>query len=320
MDTPTITVTVTEIREAAQGVRILRLTPVASGLLPAFAPGAHIDLYLVNGITRQYSLINESAVDGAAFYEVAVGLNATGAGGSRYIHETLRAAEEVRMGQPRNNFPLVATNQPLLFIAGGIGVTPIRAMLRQCERQGRDWRLVYAARSRASAAFVDEFAAYRERVQFHFDDEHHGHPLDVPTVLSGVSNNAHIYCCGPASLMTRVRELCASRPQDQVHFEWFGAPADVGSAIDRAFLVTLSRQGKSFTVPPGRTILDMLEENGVIVPSVCKEGICGTCECSVVEGDVEHHDLVLTQEERDSGKSLMVCVSRARGASLVLDL
>ncbi|MGH6626037.1 MAG: PDR/VanB family oxidoreductase [Burkholderiaceae bacterium] len=316
----TLSVIVAEIREAARGILVLRLAPANAVLLPAFEPGAHVDLYLPNGVTRQYSLINESRADGALFYEVAVGLSATSEGGSRYIHDSLRVADALRIGRPRNNFPLVATEQPVWFIAGGIGVTPIRAMLRQCEQEGRDWRLVYAARSHAHAAFADELAAYGERVQFHFDDEHQGKPLDVAAVLGRAPDAAHIYCCGPAPLMTRVRELCAGRKPEQVHFEWFRAPAGADPATGRAFLVTLARQDMSFNVPVDRTILDVLEENGVIVPSVCKDGICGTCECAVLEGDVEHRDQVLTQVERDSGKSLMVCVSRARGASLVLDL
>lgn len=314
------TVILTAIVDAAQGVRLLRLSPLPGETLVAFQAGAHLDLYLPNGLVRSYSLINTVLGNHAEHYELAIGLSASSAGGSRYVHDALELGQTLTVGLPRNHFPLVDSSTPVVFIAGGIGVTPIRAMIYACISRGRPWQLIYAARSRANAVFADELASISENVRFHFDDEQNQKLLDLEALLADIPATSHIYCCGPPTLMTRVRDSCLARPQDHVHFEWFNAPAVDASQISTAFVIELSRQGKRLDVPANRSILDVLEDNGVIVPSVCKEGVCGTCECDVIEGDVDHRDQVLTQDERAAGKTMMVCVSRARSSTLVLDL
>lgn len=304
----------------AQGVRKLALLSADGRALPAFAPGAHVDLYLPNGIARSYSLINDCAGTHAERYELAVGLDANSRGGSSFVHAALQPGAALQVGAPRNHFPLVDSPDPVFFVAGGIGVTPIRAMIRELQRRDTAWQLVYAARSRACAAFVDEFSAFGGAVRFHFDDEQ-GRPLDVAAALAQAPANAHVYCCGPGGLMERVKACSADRAPERVHFEWFNAPAaEAGAAAAHGFTIRLARRNLEIAVPAERSILDVLEDHDVIVPSVCKEGVCGTCECRILSGEADHRDLVLTDAERAANEILMVCVSRAKGNTLVLDL
>lgn len=312
-------VLVTALEPLAQGVRKLTLARADGAALPGFTPGAHVDLHLPNGLVRPYSLINNGSGGAPATYELAIGLDMQSKGGSRYVHSDLKPLDELYVGTPRNHFPLVETKDPIFFIAGGIGITPIWAMVRSLQRRAAAWQMVYAARSRVSAAFVDELSRYPGSVEFHFDDER-GCPLDVAAALARAPSNAHVYCCGPTGLMQRVNELCASRGKDRLHFEWFNAPASPLAEGPRSFVLKLARRDIEIPVPADRSILDVLEEHDVIIPSVCKEGICGTCECRIVSGEAEHRDTVLTDAEREANEVLMVCVSRAKGDTLVLDL
>ena len=304
----------------AQGVRQLTLAHPEGRALPGFDPGAHIDVHLPQGMVRAYSLISDAADAAAGRYELAIGLDANSRGGSRWVHTELSADARLEVSAPRNHFPLVDSEDPVLFIAGGIGVTPIRAMVRELQRRARPWQLVYAARSRTTAAFVDEFEACGDAVRLHFDDERGG-PLDVAAALAQAQAHTHIYCCGPAGLMERVKSLCADRDPARVHFEWFQAPVRAASAEGpQAFTLKLAKRGLELQVPAQSSILDVLEAHDVIIPSVCKEGVCGTCECRILSGEADHRDVVLTDSERAANEVLMVCVSRAKGDHLVLDL
>ena len=319
-DTLRHAVRVQAIVPIAQGVRHLTLAHPEGLALPGFAPGAHLDVYLPQGIVRAYSLISDAVDAAAGRYELAIGLDANSRGGSRWVHTELSADALLEVSTPRNHFPLADSEDPVLFIAGGIGVTPIRAMVRELQRRGTPWQLVYAARSRASAAFVDEFEACGDAVRLHFDDERGG-PLDVAAALAKAPAHAHIYCCGPAGLMERVMTLCSDRDPQRVHFEWFQAPAQAaGTDGPQAFTLKLARRGLELQVPAQSSILDVLEAHDVIIPSVCKEGVCGTCECRILSGEADHRDVVLTDSERAANEVLMVCVSRAKGDCLVLDL
>ena len=314
------TMRVQAIEPIAQGVRQLTLAHPEGRDLPGFDPGAHIDVYLPQGMVRAYSLISDAADAAAGRYELAIGLDANSQGGSRWVHTELRADTLLEVSAPRNHFPLADSQDPVLFIAGGIGVTPIRAMVRELQRRGRPWQLVYAARSRVSAAFVDEFEAFGDAVRLHFDDERGG-PLDVAAALAQAPAHTHIYCCGPAGLMERVKTLCSDRDPARVHFEWFQAPVPAASAEGpQAFTLKLAKRGLELQVPAQSSILDVLEAHDVIIPSVCKEGVCGTCECRILAGEADHRDVVLTDSERAANEVLMVCVSRAKGDCLVLDL
>ena len=251
---------------------------------------------------------------------MAVGLSPSSRGGSVYVHQALQVGQRLRIGSPRNLFEMANDPDPVLLIAGGIGVTPLLAMARERQRRQWPWQMVYAARSRAHAAYVDDLAAHGGAVAFHFDDEHQGEPIDLTPLLQVVSAQTHIYCCGPRPLMDRVRELAAHHPSARLHFESFGADAPSPASDNRPFIVTLARQGKTITVGEHQSILDALEAHDVVVPSVCKEGICGSCECAVLEGEIDHRDQILSPEEMAGHHTMMVCVSRAKGERLVLDI
>ena len=313
-------VKVARTADIAQGVREVVLASANPGLLPAFTPGAHVDLYLPNGLARAYSLTNASNTEGATEYVLAIGLAAASRGGSQFVHEHMREGDLLEVGSPRNLFSLADDPEPALLIAGGIGITPLRAMARLRQTQGRPWQLVYAARSRAHAAYAKELLGHGDAVRFHFDDEMGG-PLPVGPVLANLTPQTHLYCCGPQALMDKVRELAGGHPASHLHFESFGgqAPAPGGEGA-RGFAVELARQGRVIDVPPERSIIDCLEASGVVVPSVCREGLCGACECTVLSGEIDHRDSILSDAEKQANQTMMICVSRAKGERLVLDL
>lgn len=322
--TQTLNVEVADVRAEARDVMTLELRSPDGGQLPPFEPGAHLDVSLPNGLIRQYSLINDWREHDR--YVVAVGRAADSRGGSDYIHTSIRSGMQLKIGGPRNNFPLDPEASSFLFIAGGIGVTPIMAMVRWCIANSKPWRLIYAARSRQRAAFYEDLCAIGEgRVDFHFDDEC-GQILDVKEAISGWSEGEKIYCCGPAPLMEAVKALTQELPSGVVRFEWFTLPEsektqESDDTEDSAgFKVRLERSGTELAVPPDKSILEVLEEHGLDIPFSCREGLCGTCQTSVCEGEPDHRDYVLSDEERDSGSTMMVCVSRSKSPLLVLDL
>lgn len=312
-------VQVTKTSNVAQGVRELVLRSENFGLLPAFAPGAHVDLHLTGAPTRAYSLTNASGSDGAQEYVVAVSLAPESRGGSRFIHTSLHEGDRLEISAPRNLFAMADDTAPVLLIAGGIGITPLRAMARQRQALGLPWQLVYVARSRAHAAYASELAEYGESVRLHFDDEAGG-PLQIDSVVANLAPTTHVYCCGPQSLMDAVREGAAGHPAALMHFESFGGNTPAASLSDTGFEVELARQKRVVTVAPGQSIIDCLESCGVVIPSVCREGICGACECTVLSGAIDHRDQVLSDTEKQTGQTMMICVSRARGDRLVLDV
>ncbi len=309
---------VTEVQAEARDVMLLELRAVEGGMLPAFEPGAHLEIELPNGLIRHYSLTNDWRERDR--YVIGVGRASHGRGGSEFLHRSVRCGLPLTSSVPRNNFPLDPGAASYLFIAGGIGVTPILSMIRWCEAQGRSWRLVYAARNGQRAAFYETLREFGARVHFHFDDQARG-VLDVRRWLADERSGEHVYCCGPQALMQAVQSQALNRPAQNVHFEYFAAPdAAAPSTCAGAFRIDLRRTGKSLPVPADRSILEVLEANGIAVPFSCREGMCGTCETAVCQGEIEHRDHVLSQDQRAAGKSMLVCVSRARSPVLVLDL
>lgn len=309
-------------RRQAEAKEVLRLelTAADGGELPPFEPGAHLAVHLPGGLVRHYSLCGDWRE--RSRYVLGVGLAAASRGGSAWVHGCLCQGAELRCSAPVNNFRLVEAGRYLL-IAGGIGITPLLAMARWCEAQGKDWRLVYAARSRQRLAFYEELRAFGDRVRFHCDDEA-GAPLPVGPLLAGLQPGTEVYCCGPAPLMTAVQEQGAALlPADALHFEWFNAPpADEAAPASPAdgFWIDLQRSGASYHVPPERSILEVLEDHGHEIPFSCREGLCGTCETGVCGGEPEHRDYVYPPSRREGLRTLLVCVSRARSERLVLDL
>ncbi|WP_103338826.1 PDR/VanB family oxidoreductase [Amycolatopsis sp. CA-126428] len=292
----------------ADGVVRLTLRAPGGGVLPAWEPGAHLDLHLP-GFVRQYSLCGDPSDTSA--YQVAVLREPDGRGGSAYVHDSLLAGDLLQVDGPRNHFALVDAER-YLFIAGGIGITPILPMLDRVTAAGRDWQLVYGGRTRGSMAFTEELSRHGDRVLFRPQDEHG--LLDLPTLLAAAQPGTAVYCCGPEPLLAAVEAL---GPAD-LHVERFTARLDEGART--AFEVELAGSGRVLPVPADRSILEVVEEAGVTVLSSCREGTCGTCETGVLGGTPDHRDSVLTADERLENEVMMLCVSRARSPRLVLDL
>ncbi|MFF4695959.1 PDR/VanB family oxidoreductase [Streptomyces chattanoogensis] len=311
--------TVTERAEEADGVVRLRL---AGDGLPDWEPGAHIDLVLPSGAIRQYSLCGDLATPGS--YTIATRLIEDGRGGSREVHERLHEGTAVEVRGPRNRFRLDECHA-YVFIAGGIGITPILPMVRRAEREGVPWRLLYAGRSRASMPFLEEIeklaAPGADRVTVVAEDED-GRP-DLAALLAGAPPYAAVYCCGPEPLMDAVAALLPDAPEGlTLHTERFApaAPSPAPAADNVPFEVELRRTGRTVTVSAGTSILRAIRDQALPdLPYSCEQGFCGTCQQRVLAGEVAHRDELLTDAERDD--SLLICVSRARdGGRLVLDL
>jgi ferredoxin-NADP reductase len=307
---------ITAVSDAAEGVKTITLASPDGTALPAWSPGAHIDIILGEGLTRQYSLCGDTSDD--TTWRIGVLAAPDSRGGSVRVHE-LRAGDIVRVRGPRNHFPLVGAAS-YQFIAGGIGITPILAMIAEAEAAGASWNLLYGGRRRASMAFLEELEKYgRDRVTINPRDER-GH-LDLAGCLGTPRPGTLVYCCGPEGLLTAVEEACASWPAGTLHIERF-APKAVRAADDSssAFELVLQRSGLTLRVPRGKSVFDVVSEAGVSVLGSCFEGVCGTCEQAVIDGDVDHRDSILSDEEREANEYMMICVSRCRSARLTLDL
>lgn len=285
-------------------------------LLPEWSPGAHIDIELPSGLRRQYSLCGEP--DDLSAYEIAVLREPDGRGGSAELHELVAAGVRLDVGSPRNNFEFHPAEH-YLFVAGGIGVTPLMAMAEAAERAGADWRLIYGARERSRLSFVERLERYpADRVEFWPEDEF-GRP-DLVAEFAKSDPVARIYACGPSGMLDAVTSAHAADPAERaLHIERFTAegPVDVtGDEIE----VVLSRSGQTLVVPGDRSILSAVREILPRIPYSCEEGYCGECETGVVQGEPDHRDVYLTDDERESGETMMLCVSRCSGRRLVLDL
>jgi len=298
----------------APGVLSLELAPVDGAALPDFEPGSHIDLHLPNGVMRQYSLCDDPADH--SHYRVAI-RSVTGGLSSQFIHRRLRPGEIVNISRPRNNFEFVEAPN-YLFIAGGIGVTPLLPMMRAASAAGKPWTLLYCNRADDEAPFLDEIRSLGGEVSLHSSAA--GTRLDVAQRLAAPAENTLLYCCGPERLMLAVEAATASWPEGSVRFEWFAPrsrPADEGAD---SFEVVCQSSGMTLTVPPDRSVLAVLNDAGIAVPCSCEQGICGTCEVRVLAGEVDHRDSIQSQAERAANQSMMVCVSRARSPQLLLDI
>jgi vanillate O-demethylase ferredoxin subunit len=303
------------IAQEADGIHSFELVDDGGAPLPPFAAGAHITLHLPGGLSRSYSLTNAPAE--RARYVLAVNRDGASRGGSRYLHEVARVGQVLRADPPRNLFELDESAERSVLMAGGIGITPIRCMIRRLEALGRDWRLHYCARHPDAAAFLHELAD-DPRVRTYFGGPSAPGRLDIAATLASIPGNAHVYCCGPVSMLDEFRKHAAALPAQRVHFEHF-SPAEP-PALDGGFRVRLARSGRTIQVPAGRSILQSLLDAGEQPPHSCGQGVCGSCETAVVAGTPEHRDQVLSEAERASGKTMMICCSGSRDAELVLDL
>ncbi|WP_199435564.1 PDR/VanB family oxidoreductase [Qaidamihabitans albus] len=302
-------------RAESDGVVSLELVLPTRELLPAWRPGAHIDVVLPNGLTRQYSLCG--SVEDRESWRIGVLREPGGRGVSQWIHDHAGEGTRLRVRGPRNNFPLLPARR-YLFLGGGIGITPLLPMVAEADASGADWVLHYGGRTRSSMAFLDELARHGDRVVITPQDE--AGMLDLAAVLDRPDESTVVYCCGPSGLIDAVELYCRSWPPGALHVERFVANQAAAGAENQPVEVELAATGLTVTVPPECSVLEAVEKAGVRVASSCTEGICGSCETPVLEGEPEHRDSVLTDEERADGDIMMICVSRARGGRLVLDL
>jgi len=317
MSVQRLTLQVAAIARAARDALVIELRDPVGGELPAYTAGAHIELHLPNGLVRQYSLCGDARERDR--YRVGVGLAPASRGGSSYIHQALRVDDLIQVTPPRNNFPLLEDAEEFVFFAGGIGITPILSMIQWCEANQRTWRLFYLVRSRERAAFLEQLKGYRDRVTLHADEEA-GALFDVAGTVARLPERAHLYTCGPTPLMLAVESAAKGFPVEQVHFEWFTPKQVEKPQADAPFTLKLARSGKTLEVPADKSILQVLEANGVRVESSCREGTCASCETRVLSGTPEHRDSVLSEAEKCCNDTMMVCVSRALSGVLELDL
>jgi ferredoxin-NADP reductase len=308
--------------EAADRVVALTLRAPDRAALPAWAPGAHIDLLLTPELTRQYSLCGDP--EDRTSWRVAVLRKADGRGGSAYVHDRVHEGAEVRARGPRNHFEL-SPSPRYLFVAGGIGITPILPMLAAAQKAGADWRLLYGGRTGASMAFVREIRAVAgqgSRVQIRPQDEYGLLDLEGFFAEPEPRDNTLIYACGPEPMLQAVEEHCERRnwSPGAVRMERL-TPVELGEPVRTDdFEVVLARSGLKLRIGLGQSILQAVEDAGVAVLSSCREGTCGTCETDVLEGRPDHRDCLLTEQEREACDTMFICVSRSLDERLVLDL
>ncbi len=312
-----IETTITARRDPAADIAVLELAASGGAVLPTYAPGAHVEVEVAAGLVRQYSLCTPP--DCAGRYRIAVLHDPASRGGSSAIHERFHPGATVRIGAPKNHFPLHEGEGKALLMAGGIGITPMLAMAYHLLAQGRAFDLHYCMRSRARAGFLDEIATFGTRTHIHADDEAHGAFLDIPALLAAQPPGTHLYVCGPGGFMDAA--IAAARaagwPEAQIHFEYFSANVDTAGA---SFEVEARRSGIQLTVGPQETLHAALTRVGVKIKKSCEQGVCGTCLCDVIEGEIDHRDKFLTEDERADGDQIVTCCSRAKGAMLVLDI
>lgn len=306
---------VTAIRWEAKDVVSVELQAPDHTPLSAFTAGSHIDLHLPGALVRSYSLLNDQRETHR--YVIGVALDAKSRGGSRYVHHDLRVGALIKIGGPRNHFPVVEDAAEHVLIAGGIGVTPMLAMLRQLTYLGRKVDFYYAVRETARQAFAAEISSLCA-AHFHVDAEQ-GAPLDIQKIVAS-HPNAQFYCCGPLPMLAAFEAATQSLPPEHVHVEYFTAKTPQNIGADKVFEVECRKSGKTITVTENISIADALMKAGIDVPVSCCEGICGSCETAILEGEADHRDSVLSKQEKLANKAMMICVSRAKNNRLVLDI
>lgn len=307
-----------QIRWEAEDIASYELAATDGAELPPFDAGAHVDLHLPGGMVRSYSLLNAPAE--RARYVIGVRHEREGRGGSQWMHRSLHIGDVLHISPPANDFALHEAAPMSVFIAGGIGITPILCMLERLEALGQPWRLYYASRSPAGTAFTQRLAELdrgRGWVQHCFATAR-ARRMDIAAIAAAAPAQAHLYCCGPNAMIDDFERACAGRPAAQVHFERFAASQ--AAAVDGGYAVELRRSGQRLSIPAGKSILDTLLEHGIDVDYSCSSGICGSCRVAVLEGEPDHRDDCLSEAERRESRSIMVCCSGSRSPTLVLDL
>ena len=315
-----ITLRVRRRAEIAVNALLLELESASGEVLPEWPPGAHLDIHLPSGLTRQYSLCG--AREDRSTYVVVVLREPHGRGGSEEIYREFGVGTEFISSTPRDHFRLVDASEYVL-IAGGIGITPIKAMVDELRARGARWRLHYGGRSREHMAFVDELVDLSGDNVSIVPQDVDG-LLAVPAIIGNLSPEAAVYCCGPAPLLDAVLTACAEAgASERLHFERFVPPTDGAGFVtdgDTAFEVELRSSGVTLQVPADKTLLEVVQSVLPDVPFSCTEGYCGSCESVVLDGEPDHRGSLMTPEEHDEERTMLICVGRSKSQRLVLDL
>lgn len=285
--------------------------------LPPYSAGSHIDLLLPNGIVRQYSLI--APYSKGAPYRIAVKRAPNSRGGSIFLHDSIRVGQKITISQPRNAFSLHPNASHSILIAGGIGITPIWCMAQDLANTNQTWNLYYAVRTRSDAAFLGDLEKYKTSTTLHIDAEAGGARLDINAITQGAPADTHFYCCGPLPMLEAFKAATAHCRPGKVHEERFESPVLTDNK-ESGFHVKLARSGREVAVMKDQSLLQALLNAGVNVDHSCQMGVCGACEVRVLEGTPDHRDQILTERERASNNTMMVCCSRSLTDSLVLDI
>lgn len=313
-------VKVEQIGVEAENIRSFVLRDEADRPLPTFTAGSHVLVHLPNGQKRQYSLCNDPRETNR--YVIAVLRKADGNGGSAAMHDSIGVGDTVNISAPCNDFQLDESARSYVFIAGGIGITPILAMVRRLNAIRADHVLHYCARGPEQTAFLDELSRepFASHLVLHFDGGDPARGLDVKSLLRSATEGTHVYCCGPSGLMTAVKAASAHWQAGTVHFEYFEDTSVSAGEDDEAFEVEVASTGAIHLVPRDKSILEVLTQNGHRLDSSCRQGTCGTCILNLLEGVPDHRDSVLDEDERNSNAVIAICCSRSKSARLKLDL
>lgn len=303
--------------QSADGVVGFELA-AREGHLPTFQPGAHIDVHLPNGLIRQYSITNGPGE--LMSYVIGVKAETASKGGSQALIDTVREGDVLAISEPRNNFPLRRDATRTVLIAGGIGITPLLSMARFLDKSSLPYELHYFTRAGEQVAFRSELEALHGQIVFHTGLPREQIRTTVAAVLGPYQFAQHVYVCGPGAMLESVRDTASAQgwPDEAIHFEYFKNDKIIDNSS--AFDIELARSAMTLHVPAGRTILEVMREHGLVVPSSCEQGACGTCLTTVIEGEVDHQDVYLNKTERASNTCMMTCVSRAKSPRLVLDI
>ncbi len=311
-------VVITSRQNQGDNIAVLELKAADGKPLPAFQAGAHIDVHVDDDLVRQYSLSNDSAESG--IYRIAVLKDPESRGGSAAIFETFTPGKKITISEPRNMFPLAPVAKRSVLVAGGIGITPMLSMAYELKRRQQDFELHYCLKTLASGAFIDELnAQFADEVTYHCSREGDRRRIDLAAVLRPYHPDTHVYVCGPGSFLDSIVDYAkrSAYSSEQIHFEYFSAEVDL---TGDAFEVYCQASDKVVQVASGETIANALKREGVEVSVSCAEGICGTCITDVLEGEPDHRDHFLTDDEKEDNDQMALCCSRSRSARLVLDI
>lgn len=316
----TFLVQVTAKQREAEDIASFELASTDGRTLPPFPAGAHIDVEIRPGLVRQYSLCNDPAETHR--YLIAVLRDPNSRGGSAGMHDTVQVGDIIRISEPKNHFALMPAERYLL-LAGGIGVTPILCMAERLHAIGAEFTMHYCARSSERAAFTERIKAsgFASRVRFYLDADASAPKFNLTEVFSGARSGSHVYVCGPSGFIDFVAGTARTHgwPAGSVHQEYFGA-ALLDASSDAEFVVRLASTGISYSVPAGKTIVQVLAKHGITIPVSCEQGVCGTCITRILDGQPDHRDMYFSEEEQARNDQFTPCCSRSKSATLTLDL